>query len=462
MRYPSKSRSSQRSPNSWAYIFGIIWALILLVIFFIKSFSGENSSEVGKKSLTLTSSGKIVITDVNGEKRDAKNNDSLKQDDTLLSVISWNTHMNGEWLKAWADKWAEVSYKEEWSSGISLNILQWRGWIESKNDIIVKLKHIEILMPKDSIVLVEQQRIYSIAYVLKGTPTIRTNGWREIPLIAWRWIKISQSDLVNQWTDLLSLTDEIDDSIKQNPFFLSRNWTAILSAIKTESSTWALVNTGIISQWSGAIAVNLWWKFISIISPSDGSVITWDTLKVEWKILSPSVIRVTINDKEAILNKDSQTFSAGPIVIDDDTLDIIYKAYDGGGNTLERWILSIYSQEKKQGTDRLVPTTFPISDKVFRIVSPSENPFKTTLNSVTVNWVIPKNTVEYIMVNNFRLKKYVPNSSSWYYYANISYGTMKEGFNLYEIKFYWTNDTLLSTQLFTIIKEWGTQTLSWE
>ena len=30
---------------------------------------------------------------------------------------------------------------------------------------------------------------------------------------------------------------------------------------------------------------------------------------------------------------------------------------------------------------------------------------------------------------------------------------MKEGFNLYEIRFYGANDTLLSNQVFTIIKE---------
>lgn len=71
--------------------------------------------------------------------------------------------------------------------------------------------------------------------------------------------------------------------------------------------------------------------------------------------------------------------------------------------------------------------------------------------------------VNYITVNNFRLKKFVANTTSWYYFANTSYETMKEGFNLYEIKFYSADDTLLSTQLFTIIKESKTpSTLSGE
>jgi hypothetical protein len=148
--------------------------------------------------------------------------------------------------------------------------------------------------------------------------------------------------------------------------------------------------------------------------------------------------------------------------MDSDTLDIVYKAYDASANLLERWVLTLYSEEKRQGTEKLVPTTFPAWDKVYRITSPSENPFKTTLSSVTVSWTVPKGAVEYITVNNFRLKKFATYGSTWYYYANTAYGTMKEGFNLYEIRFYGANNTLLSTQLFTIIKEWGTSTLSWE
>lgn len=92
-----------------------------------------------------------------------------------------------------------------------------------------------------------------------------------------------------------------------------------------------------------------------------------------------------INDREAPINKQAQSFSLAGIPITSDTIDIVYKAYNDGGNILERGVLTLYSEEKKQGTDKLVPTTFPTSDKTFRILSPSENPYKTTLNSVTVS-----------------------------------------------------------------------------
>jgi hypothetical protein len=145
-----------------------------------------------------------------------------------------------------------------------------------------------------------------------------------------------------------------------------------------------------------------------------------------------------------------------------DSLDLVYKAYDLGGNLLERWVITVYASEKKQWTDKLIPTTFPTSDANYRILSPSENPYKTNTSAITVSGSVPKGTVSYITVNNFRLKKFIPNTTSWYYYANTAYGTMKEWFNLYEIKFFDANNSLLSTQLFTIIKEWNSSTLSWE
>jgi hypothetical protein len=193
-------------------------------------------------------------------------------------------------------------------------------------------------------------------------------------------------------------------------------------------------------------------KYIELINPKDGALIEGATIKVEGKILQKDVTKIMLNDKVIPLKTGSENFSLS-IPFETDILDIVYKAYNTSGNLLERGVITLYSATKKQGTDKLVPTTFPTSDKNFPVTSPTENPYKTSASSVTVSGSVPKGAVEYITVNNFRLKKFTPYSTTWYYYANTAYDTMKEGFNLYEIKFYGTDDTLLSTQLFTIIKE---------
>lgn len=461
MRYAtSHGRTSSRNNKSilnWLLLGVILIGAIYIIQYF---FTKDTSNTDAKNWVSVSGSWKIVITNLNGKKRDITGNDIFSPSDSLISILSGNAHITGSGLDVWADKWSEISYENLNWWELSVNITQWRSWIEAKGDSLIRLKHINLTLSEGDIILVEQQRIYSIAYVLKWNTQVRASGSRDYILEAGKGIKVSQSDLINPGTSLSSLIGVIDDSIKQNPFFISRNGQGILNENTIENQTGTIIT----SSWSTATInqAGSWGSSIVITSPLDGTVIAGSSLRVEWKILNPLVSKVMINDRDATLTKSTQSFYVTGIPITNDTIDIVYKAYNEWGNLIERGVLTLYSEEKKQGTDKLVPTTFPTSDKTFRILSPSENPYKTNLNSVTVSWSVPKNTIEYITVNNFRLKKFIPNSSSWYYYANISYGTMKEGFNLYEIKFHWANSVLLSTQLFTIIKEWGTPTLSWE
>ena len=62
---------------------------------------------------------------------------------------------------------------------------------------------------------------------------------------------VSQSDLVNPGASLAKLSDTIDDTIRQNAFFLARNGQKILSeSRKSASDTGALVT---LSGSSGAV-----------------------------------------------------------------------------------------------------------------------------------------------------------------------------------------------------------------
>ena len=97
-----------------------------------------------------------------------------------------------------------------------------------------------------------------------------------------------------------------------------------------------------------------------------------------------------------------------------------------------------------------------------KIISPVTNPFVMTDRAIKVQGTVPKDTVSYIMVNDYRLQKYLANSANWYYFANMDSGTLQDGINLYTIKFYGNNNELLYTQLFTIIKESKNATLSGE
>jgi hypothetical protein len=350
------------------------------------------------------------------------------------------------------DKNSEFAYGGSYGSGESYSISQGRSWIEAKGDILIELKHLRAKMGQNDIALIEQQRIYSIVHVLQGDIEIETAGREPFILGAGKRIMISQSNLLSPGTTMESLSGPIDISIEQNPLFISKDGKKLLRSLISASGSMMISGSGTLVNQSGSVIDSeKSGQYILISSPKDGGVITGSTLIVSGKILRKEVSRLVINEKSVIASTDKESFESLPIAINSDTVDVVYKAFDSSGNLLERGLLTL--KASVNGADKLVPKTFPTNDKDFRITSPTENPFKTTASSVTVSGNVPKETVEYITVNNFRLKKFTPYSTNWYYYANTAYQTMKEGFNLYEIRFYGKDDTLLSTQLFTIIKE---------
>lgn len=454
-----------RNPSSLRKKEGVIpwkWIIIVIVIFTVLSVLrglGGNADQNLWKWITVSWSGTFVVTNKDGVKKDINVWEKFYESDLLFSVISGSAELADVWGKFWLDKNSEISHIDNSSGGYLLS--QWRMWIEASKDINLSLKHIDIKLQDGDIVLLEQQRIYSIVYVLKWDVTIGWSG-RETLLKTGKRIMVSQSNLINPWVALESLIGDIDDSIQQNAFFLARDGKTLLENFKLSwaDKNWSWTINSISWSW---MSLNSWNgnKVIMITSPIDGSIIKGWVVTVEGKTLSSLVKKIVVNDQSIQISPSTQAFRSSPISVTTSTIDIVYRAYDAGNNLLERWVLTLYSDEKQAGSEKLVPKTFPTSDKDFHIISPNENPYKTTLSAVTVSGTVPKWAVEYITVNNFRLKKFVAQSTNWYYYANISYQTMKEWFNLYEIRFYWQNDTLLSTQLFTIIKEWW-KTVSWE
>lgn len=179
-------------------------------------------------------------------------------------------------------------------------------------------------------------------------------------------------------------------------------------------------------------------------------------MDIEGKITNPSVSKVTIGDKEAKIDAAASSFSFKGYPLPENANNLVYKAFDKDGNLLAKSVLTVYSSVKKtqtQETNKPTVTTFPISDKDFRIVAPTENPYKTTENVVRMEGRLPKGAVKYITVNGFRLSKFTQYGTYWYYFANKDYGTMNDGINTYEIKYFGENDDVVKTSQFIIVKE---------
>jgi len=193
-----------------------------------------------------------------------------------------------------------------------------------------------------------------------------------------------------------------------------------------------------------------------ITTPEDESTVDTSEVNIEGKLASTDIVKVTINDKEALINKEQKTFAYKSFPLASASNNVVYKAYDSEGGILDKGILIVYTSQKtgkEDATKKPSVTTYPISDKDFRILSPTENPYKTTDDIVRIEGRVNKGVVKYITINDFRLSKFPALGTSWYYFANKDYGTMNDGINLYNIKYYGENDELLFTNLFTIVKE---------
>jgi hypothetical protein len=214
---------------------------------------------------------------------------------------------------------------------------------------------------------------------------------------------------------------------------------------------------------SGKLISTMSDSVIEITEPKVNTMTKSPSITVMGNILSKEVKKVTINNTDAIVSPVNGTFVLQSVPVTSEVFDIVYKAYDSNNTVLQVGVMSVFgTKSAAEANGKLIPETFPVSAKDFKITSPATNPYSTTERFIKVQGTIPKGTVDYIVVNDYRLQKFVAKSSSWYYFANMDTGTMKDGLNLYNIKFYSADDTLLYSQPFTIIKESKNATVSAE
>ncbi len=357
----------------------------------------------------------------------------------------------------------EVRYTSTSPTENAISITKWRAWVSSKTSpIVTQLKNFSVRIQAGDIVFVEQNNAYSIAYSIKWLSLISTSRGTHT-LEPGNRIMIGASDLVSA-DPLASLAGPIDENIMQNPIFIRNNGLDFLNQLNKipqngMTSSWSGNQPW---EWTGSLNSNKW-QYVVINDPLDGSIARGTTISVMGKILSREVKRITLNDKDASISPVNESFIFQWLPVEKDITNIVYKAYDANNSLLEKWVTVVFGQKwAKNSGVTLVPNNFPLSNKDFKITFPTENPYKTTDSLVKVQWSVPKDTVAYIVVNDYRLQKFIPNSTVWYYYANTDTKSMVDGINLYTIKFYGADDSLLYSQLFTIVKESKNASISGE
>lgn len=456
----SRSRPSSLSiPWLWIWVLSTLVVLILIA----RLLSGSGKIDTSRPYLLVTPDASastvfIAMSDATKNRITGTWGQPLYVWDKSVSIETGNARMSNTNMQLDLDEKTEMSYLGNSNTGDTLRLTKWRSWIKQvSSNSEIQLKNLSVLIEAGNIVMVEQNnQIYSTVYALQGDITIWTTIGK-YTLHAGNRIMVSWSDLSNPWLQLSSLIGNIDAGIAQNPLFIRNNWKDILANIYWSGIT----NSG--STVTNTESTGSGWSLITILEPKNGSTIDSISTLIRWSINSKEIEKVTLNNQDTIISPVNKTFSIENFPISNKINDIVYKAYNADGKQVETGVITVYwSKQAQQAEAKLIPNTSPISSKDFRIMSPSGNPFVTTDRFVKVQWVVPKDTVSYIIVNDYRLQKYIGNTTTWYYFANMDNETMRDGINLYTIKFYNAKDEILYTQLFTIIKESKNVTLSGE
>ena len=455
-------RSRSHSSNiPWVWIGALVAIIAIIVI--ARSFSSTGSDIDSTRAHlmvtpeTASSTVFIAMTESSKNRITWSGWQALYVWDKGLSVETWWARAINNSLSLDIDEKSEISYIESSSSGEIVSITKWRMWVEQTGiNSTIKMKNLSVELASWDIAIVEQNnQIYSTVYALKWDLQIVTENMNYV-LKSGNRIMISASDLANPGLDLNSLVWSIDESITLTPLFIRNNGKDILKSANPDTNSG---NTLSGSSTQSGITDSI----ISILEPLDGSISNKPTVTIQGTIHSTDIKKITFNEQDAIVSPVEWTFTFKDFPITAEVNNIVYKAYGTDGRLIQKGVITIFgSKQALQWVNKLISNSSPLSSTDFPIKSPEWNPFVTTNKNITVQGNVPKDLVSYITINDYRLQKFVAWSTSWYYYANMSTDTLREWINLYTIKFFWKDNELLYTQLFTIIKESQNATLSGE
>lgn len=173
------------------------------------------------------------MIDSKGIKEQMEKDFSLSNETSTISVANGNIEIRNQNLYGLVDKASELGYKK--STIDTLELLRGRTWIETQGSLQVHLKNIDITLKDKDIVFIEQNQVYSTLYVFQGNVQIQA-GTMSYVVNAGKRIMVAHSDILNPSLSLESLSGPIDDSIKQNAFFLARNGESLLATAQNTTT----------------------------------------------------------------------------------------------------------------------------------------------------------------------------------------------------------------------------------
>lgn len=371
--------------------------------------------------------------------------------DKMVRVTSGDSEIEieGSTAKISIETLSELAYLGKITDLQTFELINGYVWMEAPNgDLGLNLKFFQAKFAPGSVIIASQNTRASNLYVLRGEAEVKTEGG-SARVASGQMISLLQSETKN--SNLADKIGALDDFVKQSSIFKRKNGDALLATPDTTmNSSGAIVGTS-----SGSITTGseIGAKAIVVSYPEDEQEVDTEKITIEGTISNPNVRKITFGKMEAKITTDGKAFSVKDYVLTEEMNDINYRVYDESGVQLEKDVITVKLTKKSVTQKKPDVVSYPVSSKDFKILSPAENPFKTTDSSVKIRGSFAPDLVKFIKVNNYQLQQFRQFGTSWTYNASIDNGNMEEGVNEYLITYYGTNDDVLYTSKIYIVKE---------
>lgn len=455
-----------RNNNLWKtlkdYTVPFFWFLLILVLLYsVFSWSSDENIDSNNTSTWIISKNEVNVTlwwadsiayiiYDNWKKVEITDTISLWKSEKI-SVESWNVDINFPFFAQMKlSKNGEFTYNEDWTFNLDSGNL----WLESMKDIEIFMKYSSVKLPIWSVANLNQNEIESTIYSLKQNIDISNLAWININLPAWDKLSISSKNSTETEIDLESLKTPIDNYFKLSAWFTINNWEELLN--KNVNSTWSLLS----NSWT-VLKEDISWLF-TFDNITDESYSTLNPIDLKWRYSPTELSKITINNRETVLNKELWVFSLNWFILENKVNDIVVKLFDNNKNIISKKIFTIYSNNPTKSTESSVSNaknieTFAIKSTDFVIYEPSKTwKFTTTSSQVTIRWQVSNKDVAKVSVNDYSLQSF--NWSTWRYHAFVEQGTLKNWANNYEIKYLDKDSKVIYKEYYSIYKEGNTWT----
>lgn len=439
------------------YAVPFAWILVILLVIYFGFFSWKSAPGVNHENQvwiwiqlgTPTDDVSIVYP-----------GDFKKKVEGQVSLYKWEKVLVNEGtalLKAdtiWTfnvNKIGEFKYNED----ATFSLYSSDVWVDSKAPISVSMRYALVNIWQNSHVNLTQNEVGSTVYLLDGTAEVKNLGWKSTVLSKWQKIMISSIDTTKTDVDLSLEKTTIDDTFKTSDWYIKNNGDLYSNQTNTLTATWS--NWFFSETWTTAATwfTSAWtsqWPWIKIENLADEQTFTESPVTINGSYDSDEVANIKLNATNAIIDKTTKRFSVKDFPLVWGENDLIFKVYNASNEILWKYPYTVYMKGTTQNKSAFDVKNFSLDTTNFKFTSPTENPYTTSDDVVTIEWMVPARTVAYIEVNGFRLWKFPKNGSYWKYFANAKSWNLQNGLNVYDVKYFWQDDKVLHENAFTIIK----------